>query len=164
MQYLIDNTNGFPPRKQQLVEATHSTSSYIANELAVLTKAGYVKESKGYYAITPEGIRAQEEDPILIALRNGFQGNKSRSPNNSVDSIINWDYINNNRLCQEVINAEFEDNFNFNRLLPIVLIYLEHAGYPIPTKLPKEEMTAPNKTYDRELDLLNSYITSLSRA
>jgi len=164
MQYLTDEAKqpfrfDSATRKQKLVEIAQSTDSNVANELAYLSKAGLISETKGRYAATPLGIKTYEEDPMLSTLKNGFMIGGSESPKNPLDNIIDWDYIRSNRLCWAARTVEFKEGFDYRKLLPIVIMYLDKVGYPLPPK--GDDKPDPNSTYETELELLTDYMVKL---
>ena len=156
MNYLADTSIGFAPTKEQLAKAIDSTPNTVAIELTRLGKVDYITENKGRYTITPTGRAAYEQDPMLSMLKNGKETTVSESP-----FYIDWDYIKNNRVCWAVMGAEFPESFNYNKLLPVVIIYLNHIKYQMPIVDDPDNKPPHDKTSEKELEVLSEYITNL---
>lgn len=156
MKLLYENPFGLT--KQQLVDAINSTPNTVAQEVAYLGRANYVNETKGNYYKTPVGETAYEQDPMLSQLKNGKETN-SPSPNNSMEAFIDWDYVSNNKLCWDMYTGEFTSDFDFRKLLPIVILYFNNTEYQLPIRSNKPE---PNSTYHLEEPLLVDYMIKLT--
>lgn len=116
-----------PLSKKEIAVKLDRSEHTVAKALAELSRASYIKVSKGNYVITPKGKAAPELDPNLTDFI-------SDTPTESGITLkLDWEYISKSVICSAVLQP---DNLNglpsAEDFLPFVLIYLRLTKQRLP--------------------------------
>ena len=127
LKYLSEQK--IPIKKAIIAREVQASTNTVATSLADLTRDYHVKQSKGYYSITPKGREELERDPLLTNF-----AYKKPTRSAQITITLPTQAIENSRMCRSIITqmSIFLDDELDDEYLPFVLIWLRKNGYTLP--------------------------------
>jgi len=153
LKYLKNKENG--ATREEIQTDTGYTNGSLKNALAQLTSNNWAVESSGTYRITLDGVAALA-NPINLTF--GATVPKVKKRENIIDQIFDWDDIQADNMCRQVLGVQISDEPWIELLAPLVIIYLKAKGieFPVVTGAVAENVTdsALNTIYNDFMDKL----------